>query len=133
MNNNRIIIESLAFENGNAKCKRILRPLKARSAPIEDWIHETVTVHLYNDENLVRELISRGPRTSPNIRCFNCGMPGHIKETVNKAFKETIPLLGIIQIEFPSLLGYAEGVAKGGIGLVNVDQQGTDKVTFCPW
>ena len=76
----RIIIESLAFENANAQCKRILRPLKARSAPIEDWIRETINVNLYdNDDNLVGELLSRGRGTSPNIRCFHCGMPGHIK------------------------------------------------------
>ena len=34
----QIIIESLAFENANSLCKRIIRPLKARSAPLEEWI-----------------------------------------------------------------------------------------------
>ncbi|XP_052610186.1 oxidized purine nucleoside triphosphate hydrolase isoform X1 [Peromyscus californicus insignis] len=42
----QIIIESLAFENANAACKRIIRPLKARSAPLEDWIRDTVNVRL---------------------------------------------------------------------------------------
>ena len=72
----RIIIESLAFENANTQCKRILRPLKARSAPIEDWIRETINVDLLEKDNLVEEFLSRGTRTGSNVRCFNCGMPG---------------------------------------------------------
>ena len=33
----QIRIESLTFENGNSLCKRIIRLLKARSAPLEEW------------------------------------------------------------------------------------------------
>ena len=32
----KILIESLAFENANSECKRMMRPLKARSAPIDE-------------------------------------------------------------------------------------------------
>jgi hypothetical protein len=31
----QILIKSLAFENANSDCKRVIRPLKARSAPID--------------------------------------------------------------------------------------------------
>ena len=41
------INESLAIKNANARCKRILRPLKARAAPVKDWICETINVDLY--------------------------------------------------------------------------------------
>ena len=34
----QIIIESLAFENANVQCKWAIRPLKVRSAPLEEWI-----------------------------------------------------------------------------------------------
>ena len=30
-------------------------------------------------------------------------------------------------------MDYAEGMAKAGIVLMNVDQQGTGKVTLCHW
>ena len=30
-------------------------------------------------------------------------------------------------------MDYAKGVAKADIGLKNVDQQATDKVTLCHW
>ena len=33
-----IVIESLAYENANVKCKRILGPLKIRSAPLDEWV-----------------------------------------------------------------------------------------------
>lgn len=39
--------------------------------------------------------------------------------------------ISIIETERPSLLDYVEGVAKADIGLMNVDPQGTVKVTFC--
>ena len=42
-------------------------------------------------------------------------------------------LLGIIPTECASLLEYAEGVEKEDIGQMSADQQGTDKVTLCPW
>ena len=34
----KIIIESLAFEKDNPLSKRIIRPLKVRSVPLEEWI-----------------------------------------------------------------------------------------------
>jgi hypothetical protein len=30
-------IKSLAFENANAKCNEVIRPLRAQSAPINEW------------------------------------------------------------------------------------------------
>lgn len=33
----QIKIESLTFENVSSQCKRVIRPLKARLAPIVEW------------------------------------------------------------------------------------------------
>ena len=38
----QIIIESLPFENASSLCKSLIRPLKERSAPLEEWIHDTI-------------------------------------------------------------------------------------------
>ena len=103
----RIIIETLAFENANAQCKRILRPLKARSAPIEDWIRETLNVDLY-DDNLVGQLISREPRSSSNVRCFNCGMPGHIKRNC----KQGIPRNNTFARNNPNRMPLPSGLCR---------------------
>ncbi|XP_052568117.1 endogenous retrovirus group K member 10 Gag polyprotein-like [Peromyscus californicus insignis] len=73
----KIIIESLTFENANAACKTIIRPLKARSVPLEDWIRDTVNVEAHeHDDMWVAEAISKGLR---NVRCFGCGKQGHLK------------------------------------------------------
>ena len=40
----KAIIESLAFENANAECKEVIRPLSARSASIDEWIRYTADV-----------------------------------------------------------------------------------------
>lgn len=73
----KAIIESLAFENANAACKRIIRPLRARSAPMEDWIRETINVEAdEHDDTWVGEVISKGLRS---VRCFGCGKQGHLK------------------------------------------------------
>ena len=40
----KAIIESLAFENANAECKEVIRPLRARSTSIGEWIRHTVDV-----------------------------------------------------------------------------------------
>ncbi|KAL6040241.1 hypothetical protein STEG23_020317 [Scotinomys teguina] len=56
----KIVAESLAFENANEACKRIIRPLKARSAPLEDWIRNTVNVESHeHDDTWIGEIISK--------------------------------------------------------------------------
>ena len=44
----QIIIESLSFENTNSLCKRIIRPLKARSTPLEEWIQDTISIESHD-------------------------------------------------------------------------------------
>ena len=44
------------------------------------------------------------------------------KVIVDRAFLETMFFQRIIHSQHPSLLDYAEGVAKAGIGLMNVGQ-----------
>ena len=42
--------KTLAFENSNLECKRVIRALKTRSAPIEEWIKDTADLgsHVYD-------------------------------------------------------------------------------------
>ena len=41
----QIIIESLAFENVNSQCKGIIRPLKVRSAAMENGFETVNELH----------------------------------------------------------------------------------------
>nr|CDQ07277.1 Bm11540 [Brugia malayi] len=40
----KALIESLAFENANTECKEAIRPLRARSVPIDEWIRNTIDI-----------------------------------------------------------------------------------------
>ena len=56
----KTLVESLAFETVNLECKRVIRALKTRSAPIEEWIKDTADLgsHVY-DANIIGEVISK--------------------------------------------------------------------------
>ena len=102
----QIIIESLAFENVNYQCKRIIRPLKTRSAPLEEWIQDTINIESHdNDDAWTGEVISRGLRKK--IKMSSVSIVANkvtLKETVNRVFLETMFSLSIIQTEHPSVL-----------------------------
>ena len=76
-----IVIESLAYENANVECKRILGPLKLRSAPLDEWVLHTMNVDTfdYGNETWVQEAISKGKRRHQITKCFHCGKMGHMK------------------------------------------------------
>ena len=63
-----VLIESLAFENANLKCKKILGPLKVRSAPRDKWILHMINVETfdYSTEAWVGEAISNSMRRCQN-------------------------------------------------------------------
>lgn len=55
----QILIESMAFKNANSECKKVIRPLKARSVAIDEWIIKTGDTgsHTY-DNTWTGEVIS---------------------------------------------------------------------------
>ncbi|KAL6066104.1 hypothetical protein STEG23_017586 [Scotinomys teguina] len=76
----KLLTETLAFNNANTECKRILTPLKVRLAPLEEWIQYTNDIETFNDGNeaWIGETIPRGGRRPRGTKCFKCGTPGHI-------------------------------------------------------
>ena len=70
----QIVIESLTFESANFLCKRIIGPLKARSAPLEECIQNTINIESHEHGNTwIGEVISRCLRKTLNVKCYNCG------------------------------------------------------------
>ena len=51
----RTLIESLTFENPNAECKKDIRPLRVRSAPLYEWIKTTVDI----ESNAYNSIVAR--------------------------------------------------------------------------
>ena len=53
----QILIESLAFENANLECKRVIRTLKAKLSPIDKWIRNTADTGSHvNDAALIERI-----------------------------------------------------------------------------
>ncbi|MGE9574228.1 hypothetical protein ACQP3C_24505, partial [Escherichia coli] len=64
------IIYTIAYENANPICKRILLPLKIRSAPLEEWVLCATNIN-YNVQNTgawVGEAISKGLKWQQEIK-----------------------------------------------------------------
>ena len=126
-----VFIQSLAFENANLGCKKVLWPLKLRSAPTDEWILHTMNIETfdYNTESWVGKTISKGTRRHQNAKCLNCGTVRHLR----KDYRQEIPRNNVSSRNGKkyknNLLGYVEGVAKADIEPMRVDQQKTYKAT----
>ena len=93
-----IIIESLAFENANAQHRRVIRPLKARWTPLEEWVWDTIDIESRDHNDVwIGEVISRGLKKNRYVECFNCNKQGHLKRDCkqgvprNNAFPKNNP------------------------------------------
>ena len=47
----QIILKSLLFENANSLCKRIIKLLKARSAPLEECIWDSINIESHDHDD----------------------------------------------------------------------------------
>lgn len=76
----QILMNYLIFKAPNSELKMVIRPLKARSAPIDEWIRNTADVGSYvYDATLTGEIVSKSFKKNKNVRCFNCGEQDHLK------------------------------------------------------
>lgn len=114
----------MTFENTNSECKGVVRYLKAILEQIEEWFRHRTDIGSHVHGANFKEAISNGIKKNLNGRWVNCGKQGHLKWILGKALLEPFFFLEIIQREDFSLLGYAEGMAEAGIGVMNADQQG---------
>ena len=70
----KAIIESLVYENANAECKEVIRPLRARSASIDQWVRHTAdTGSCSPDMTVIGEAATRHLEMTQDFKCFNCG------------------------------------------------------------
>jgi hypothetical protein len=61
----KTLIQFQDFENANGECREVIRPLKARTASIDEWIRYTVDARpLSLDMTLIGEAATRGLETT---------------------------------------------------------------------
>ena len=131
---NVLVVRSNQPENNLSYASRFLKI--GLWAPLEEWIWDTITVEShYPDDAWLGEVMSRGLKRNRNARCFHCSKQSHLKRDCTQSILRNYILSNTIPTELPAFLDYAQGVAKAGPRLMNVDQQGT--VTLCcgemPW
>lgn len=74
---------SLAFENANTECQKLIRPLKGQGASLEERIRAVADngSAAYN-ANIIGQALAKGLQ-SHNTGCFNYGKVGHLKKELS--------------------------------------------------
>ena len=68
----QIIMNLWLLKNANSQCKRIIRPPRARSAPLEEWIQDTINIESHDHDDVwIGKAMPRDLKKSGHVKCFN--------------------------------------------------------------
>lgn len=111
----QILIESLAYENSNSQCKKVLWPLKIRSAPLDEFILHTTNIESndYGTEAWVGEAISEHMKRHKNTKCFSYGRIGHLKRNCRQGIPRNNASSRNNSSRMPQPSGLCRGFGKG--------------------
>lgn len=78
----KILLDTLAFESANPECQKLLRPLKASGADLDEYIRACAGVGgaIYNAQLFAGALSKALKGNSKQGICYQCGKPGHFKK-----------------------------------------------------
>lgn len=80
-----ILLQTLAFENANPECKRILGTLKGQGASIAEYIRAcSGGGGAEHQANVFATALAKVMRPPKGGNCFHCGKPGHMKRECQK-------------------------------------------------
>lgn len=75
-----LLMQVLAYENANSECKKVIQPLKAQGAPLEEYLKvcQDIGSEPYKMQLLAQVLSKANKKT--DMRCYQHGKLGHIKK-----------------------------------------------------
>lgn len=113
-----VYIVILDFENADSDCKTVLSPLKAWSAPMDEWIRTTAVIDLI--DYIIRQPITNNSRYE-NVLSFDYKKWVHLKCN----FRHNISMISLKDL---ILLVFIEGMVKLGFKLMNTHPQEISEV-----
>ena len=89
----KILLQTLSFENANADCQKLLRPLKASGANLDKYIRTCAGVGgaIYNAQLFTGALSKALKENNKQGICFQCGKPGPFKKEYHEKLNTFIP------------------------------------------
>ena len=80
-----ILLQTLAFENANTECKRILGPLKGQGASIAEYIRACSGVGGTDHQaSVFATALVKAMKPQKGGNCFHCGKPGYMRRECQK-------------------------------------------------
>lgn len=95
-----LLLQMLAYDNANTECQRVLRPLKATGARMEDYIKACADIGspTYQANLLATAVKGKSRKNAGNLKCFGCSRQRHMKKdcrlqnrTEESNFKDKLP------------------------------------------
>lgn len=75
----QMILKKLAFENADEDCQNVIRPIR-ETGPIMDYLKICRNIDSIRHRAQVAAMETYAIQKSMNVKCFNCGKPGHMKK-----------------------------------------------------
>ena len=74
-----MLMQIVAYDNANSECKKVIQPLKAQCAPLEEYLNvcQDIGSEPYKMQLLAQTLSKANKKT--DMRCHQCGKLRHIK------------------------------------------------------
>lgn len=123
----RLLLETLAYENANPECMRVLDPLRGQGASIAEYFRACAGVGgVEHQASVFATAMATALKPQRQGTCFNCGKPGHFRKDCRQRNRQKGGPPGLLNVPKPQPPGLCKRCGKGR-HWTNECQSRTDK------